>query len=106
MTACAITLAVLNRRLGKRVERFDILYHHFAKSLADEAAYKIALRTSTYTKAEVEERTDWMCFAVCRKVDGYTFDLLVLYYDPFDPDDREYKRIHAEEVAEKLNERV
>lgn len=26
-------------------------------------------------------------------------------YDTSDPDDREYKRIHAEEVAEKLNEK-
>lgn len=33
------------------------------------------------------------------------FQIKAFSYDPSDPDDREYKRIHAEEVAEKLNEK-
>ena len=33
------------------------------------------------------------------------FQIKTFSYDPSDPDDREYKRIHAEEVAEKLNEK-
>lgn len=33
------------------------------------------------------------------------FQIKAFSYDLSDPDDREYKRIHAEEVVEKLNEK-
>lgn len=33
------------------------------------------------------------------------FQIKTFSYDTSDPNDREYKRIHAEEVAEKLNEK-
>lgn len=40
-------------------------------------------------------------FVVCR--DG--FIIKAVKYDPSDADDREYKLIHAQEVADKLNEK-
>ena len=108
MMACAVTLVLVNRRLGKRVERYDRLYHHCAEALADDMVYKLAVRTSITYPAQVEERTDGLtpCFVICRCVGDFTIEILHIGYNPLDPDDREYKRIHAEEVAEKLNERV
>lgn len=44
-------------------------------------------------------------FAVYRKGISENHDIIRIAYDPSDPDDREYKRIHAEEVAATLNYR-
>lgn len=59
-------------------------------------------------EAEVKEVKDKALpyFLVCRKGLRYgDFAVKYIYYDRKDPDDREYKRVHAEEVAEILNEK-
>lgn len=45
-------------------------------------------------------------FLVYRQGSIDKFVIKKIYYNPDDPGDREYKRIHAEEVAEKLNEKL
>lgn len=55
--------------------------------------------------AEIEETEYPSMFEVVRKQDDAKVVCKTIYYDPSDPDDREYKRIHAEEVAEILNEK-
>lgn len=59
-------------------------------------------------EAEVKEVEDKALpyFLVYRKGHKYgEFPVKYVYYDRKDPDDREYKRVHAEEVAEILNEK-
>lgn len=100
MLGCtAVTLTAnryLSRRLGQATE-----------SLRKASAREIAEILSRTAPACIEERTGGLvpCFAVYREVYHEKIDLLYVYYEPLDPDDREYKRIHAEEVADKLNER-
>lgn len=55
-------------------------------------------------KAKVEERySPHPHFAIYREGAGKKFDVLYIDFDRNDPDDREYKRIHATEVADMLN---
>lgn len=65
-----------------------------------------AVELSRTAKAEVEERDDGLLpyFAVYRQALGRKVDVARYTFDPSDPDDVEYKRIHAYEVAEKLSE--
>lgn len=64
--------------------------------------------TALVAKAEVKEFSEEVrpYFLVYRKGLRYgDFAVKYIYYDRKDPDDRDYKRIHAEEVAELLNEK-
>lgn len=54
----------------------------------------------------VEEDDSWYGFNVYMQGRYGRYPVKRIFYDPDDPDDREYKRIHAEEVAEILNEKV
>lgn len=53
----------------------------------------------------VEEDDSWYGFNVYMQGRHGRYPVKRIFYDPDDPDDREYKRIHAEEVAETLNEK-
>ncbi len=53
----------------------------------------------------VEEDDSWYGFNVYMQGRYGRYPVKRIFYDPDDPSDREYKRIHAEEVAETLNEK-
>lgn len=100
MLGCTSVTLTANRYLSRRLRQAT-------EKLREASAHEMAMIFSRTAPACVEERTDGLApyFAVCREVFHEKIDLLYVYYEPLDPDDREYKRIHAEEVAEKLNER-
>lgn len=106
MTVAAVVLYITNRRLIKALRKSEDCLES-AKFLIDKfGADKIDQDFSLMHKVEVEERTEPIPhFAVYRKGLTEKHDIIRVGYDPSDPDDREYKRIHAEEVAEILNEK-
>ena len=65
----------------------------------------VAIMDAFETEASLIEDCDNHCFMVTFNTEDGSVSPLCYSYDPSDPDDREYKRIHAEEVAEKLNEK-
>lgn len=73
----------------------------------DGTQFKINVIVSATSTAEVEDRPNSPCpyFAVFRRGISEKIDVKRFYYNPSSPDDRECTRIHAEEVAEKLNEK-
>lgn len=106
MTVAAVALYVGNHRLIKALRE--------SKKCLESATYLIDALSGSATdhnislmhKAEVEERLEPIPhFAVYRKGLTKKHDVVCVGYDPNDPGDRDYKRIHAEEVAEKLNEK-
>lgn len=106
MAVATVVLYIANRRLIKalrnsadHLESANFLIGKFGADGIDEGL-------SLMRKAEVEERTEPIPhFAVYRKGVIKKHDVIRVGYDPKDSDDRDYKRIHAEEVAEKLNEK-
>lgn len=44
-------------------------------------------------------------FTIYRTISGRDYPVSYVHFDPNDPDDKEYKRIHAEEIASILNEK-
>lgn len=104
MTVAAVVLYITNRRLIKALRKSNDCPE--SALIVKFGADKIDHDLSIMRKAEVEERTEPIPhFAVYRKGLTEKHDIIRVGYDPKDPDDREYKRIHAEEVAEILNEK-
>lgn len=66
----------------------------------------VAIMDALATEAYVMEDCGNHCFMVTFDTGDGSVSLFCYSYNPCDPDDREYKRIHAEEVAEKLNEKL
>lgn len=62
-------------------------------------------RRSYHLEAHVECNRYAREFHVVRTDTDGDYLVMRLKYDENDPDDRDYKRIHAEEVAEMLNEK-
>lgn len=115
MLVSTLTLYILNRKLIKTARSRAELLDKVNK-IADDNWKLVELlddrRHDRATamkqgKAEVAEKTELCvpCFDVFYrgKLDNYLVKRF--FYDPEDPDDRDYKRIHAEEVAEMLNEK-
>lgn len=128
MTVAAVVLYISNRRLIKRLK-----FASHALKAADEAlkaankelseAYmqietkdmhidylrreRVNRILSGLNKAEVEEDPQEHCFIVLRKGKRQSrlYRIACYHYDPNDPDDHDYIRIHTEEVAEKINEK-
>lgn len=126
MTVAVVVLYITNRRLIKMLKSAS----HALKA-ADEAlkdtrtklsnAYvrieakdmhidylnreRVNRILSGLNKAEVEEDLEEHCFLVLRKRQKRLYRIACYHYDPNDPDDRDYIRIHSEEVADKLNEK-
>lgn len=99
MTACAICLAVMNQRLYKELCKTRQQLKH----LADLNLEEIASRTR---EARVDELTTPIPrFVVYQQGYNKRFVIEAYTYNPADPFDRDYKRIHAREVADKLNEK-
>ncbi len=65
----------------------------------------VAIMDALEAEASLREDCDNHCFMVTFNTEGGSVSPFCYSYNPCDPDDREYKRIHAEEVAEKLNEK-
>lgn len=106
MTVAVVALYVANRRLIKALRKNKDCLESANFLIGKFGADKIDAELSFMRKAEVEERTEPIPhFAVYRKGLIKKHDVIRVGYDPKDPDDRDYKRIHAEEVAEKLNEK-
>lgn len=106
MTVAAVVLYVTNRRLIKALRKskdcLESANFLICKYYADKTDHDLSLMH----KAEVEGRmVPIPHFAVYRKGLTEKHDVIRVGYDPKDPDDRDYKRIHAEEVAEILNEK-
>lgn len=106
MTVATVALYVTNRRLIKALRKSADCLESANFLILKYDADKLDHDLSIMRKAEVEERTVPIPhFAVYRKGPMGKHDVLCVGYDPKDPDDRDYKHIHAEEVAEKLNEK-
>lgn len=87
----------LNRALNEKIASQD-------KNIGDCMCRAFKFLAAQSSPAEIEETEYPSMFEVVRKQDDAKVVCKTIYYDPSDPDDREYKRIHAEEVAEILNE--
>lgn len=100
MTLAAVAGAVVIHRQRKHIREMSVNY-------TKAGMFRTAYELSRMSEARVEERTDGPLsyFAVCRDGLGEKIDVLCVAYDPDDPDDREYKRVFAEERAEMLNEK-
>ncbi len=113
MTVAVVALYLANRRLIKELKETsdtlaaaDEAVKSSLRLIGDLNAHLIDQELSLVCKAEVEERfTPIPHFAVYRKGVIKKHDVAHIGYRLNDPDDRDYKRIHAEEVAEKLNEK-
>lgn len=106
MTVAAVVLYIINRRLIKALRNSNDCLKSANFLIGKFGADKNDYDLSIMHKAEVEERTELIPhFAVYRKGLTEKHDIIRVGYDPTDPDDRDYKRIHAEEVAEMLNEK-
>lgn len=106
MTVATVVLYITNRRLIKALRISKDCLESANLLIGKLGADKIDRDFSLMHKAEVEERTEPIPhFAVYRKGLTKKHDVICVGYDRKDPDDREYKRIHAEEVAETLNEK-
>lgn len=106
MTFAASFALTANRNLLKALRRSNETLDSFRNLIGSYGADKIDRDLSLFHKAEVEERMEPIPhFAVCRTGVTKKHDVIKVAYDPADPDDREYKRIFAEERAEMLNEK-
>ena len=107
ISAIAAVLFLLVRSAYCLIAKADRAIASQDKVIENYAAYKVAVRASIVADAHTEEcsgdREPY--FSVYRISAGTKIEIKRVYYDPSDLDDRDYKRIHAEEVAEKLNER-
>ena len=103
MTFAAVLGYYENRRLLKDLKRAEMDNRDFRNLLI---AQKIDYQYAVGSPAKVEEVINSIVpyFRVYRKGREDKHTVQYYKYDPNDPDDREYKRIHAEEVAEMLNE--
>ncbi len=118
MAVAAIVAMILNRRLRKLldidkdlletdselIERLREKNKELNDLISLMAAQNLDLVSSTHNPAEVEELEDYSMFHVYRMGGDTKFTVKRVPYDSTDPDDRDYKRIHAEEVVEILNE--
>lgn len=106
MAAATAALLLVNRVLIRRGRESTRLMHGLQEALSEAQNFKADVMTSLYSPAKVEERQALVpYFAVYREGVTDKVDIARYHYNPEDPDDREYKRIHAEEVAEKLSEK-
>lgn len=126
MTVAAVVLYIANRRLIKMLKSASHALESTGESLEaarkelSSAYMRIEAKNmhidslnrertnrilSGLNKAEAVEDPEEHCFIVLRKRQNRLYRIACYHYDPNDPDDREYIRIHAEEVADKLNEK-
>lgn len=107
LIGCVIALAATDLWLWRKLKASNAQLDKSAKMVADGLKFQTDFAKACYSEAEVVEENLGVlpCFRVVRKGFENTIEVKRYHYIPSDPDDRQYKRIHAEEVAEKLNER-
>lgn len=102
----AVALSMANRTLSARLNEAKGFIDAQNRRLEEYAEKEEAHEFSLMSEAEVEERTYPVAhFVVYRTWRGRVSVVLRVGFNPDDPDDKEYRRIHAKEVAEKLNEK-
>ena len=108
MTVAAVFGYYANRRLIKVLDKIDADNKELGKINKWLNDWQTGYISSKNCKAEIEELTDYSTFSFCvyREFDHICYSVKFFEYDPNDPDDRDYKRICAEELVEKLNEKV
>lgn len=107
MTFAALLALYGNRRLTKALARANDLIKAQSEIANEQFRYRVSEIVSRLGKAEIEETTKGILseFTVYRKGFGdLRHEIASFHYDPSDPDDRDYKRICAEELADALNE--
>ena len=112
MTAAAIGGISISCRNFSRLQKLSDTIAESKRQLdeirSDAEQWKdttVAIMDALETEASIMEDCGNHCFMVTFDTGDGSVSLFCYSYDPSDPDDREYKRIHAEEVAEKLNEK-
>ena len=106
MTIAAATAIVLNQRLRQLNKRLLGVLETASETLSDVVPALADLTTLSNTETFMEERKEPIPhFAVYRKGIVGKIVLLQIGYKPNDPDDREYKRIFAQERVDALNEK-
>lgn len=107
LIGCVIALAATDLWLWRRLRMSSRQLAEYMEMYARQRRFKRDFNASLHSNATVTEVVDGFiqCFVVSRNGICDEIEVARYYYSPGDRDDREYKRIHAEEVAEKLNER-
>ena len=110
MTVAVVALYVANHKLIKSLRKVNDLLKETNEKLKEANAelktvreYELEYLDSIHNRVTVVERIGY--FSIFRESKSGRILITRYYYDPNDPDDRDYKRIHAEEVAEILNEK-
>lgn len=105
--SCAATLlALLYARSRCRLRRLRWRYSQLFGEHVEASLFAQEFFFGLGSDVYVEEDPDTHSVNICRKgMKREAFVLKKYYYRSDDPDDREYTRIHAEEVADKFNER-
>ncbi|MBD5223882.1 MAG: hypothetical protein HDS71_07545 [Bacteroidales bacterium] len=105
MTVAAVIAVTLNFKLIKKSRELRKELEYKTSELKGYTLCKCELRQLPFFKTYMEERTEPRPhFAVYRKGLTRKIDLLWIGYKANDPDDREYKRIFAQERVDALNE--
>lgn len=90
----AIILLAINSRQEEK--RYNNLLNEYGNLIRDISFLPLS-------EARVKESDS--LFTVYRTIGGSDYPVRYVHFDPNDPDDKEYKRIHAEEIASILNEK-
>lgn len=108
--ACALSFCtniLLKKAMKKAREALDDQRGELDSLVAanrEAIGFRLNLSRSELMPAEIREDMALPIFVVERKYGDAKIVCKKIFYNPDDPDDRDYKRIHAEEVAEMLNE--
>ena len=107
LIGCVIALAATDLWLWRKLKASNALLAESAKMIADGFKFQTDFAASCHSEAKVVEEAlgTRPCFRIVREGFEDSIEVKRYYYNPNDPDDREYMRIHTEEVAEKLNEK-
>lgn len=107
LIGCVIALAATDLWLWKRLRMSNGQLAAYKEMYARQRRFKRDFNASLHSKATVTEVIDGFtrCFVVSRNGICDEIEVARYYYSPNDPDDKESKRIHAKEVAEKLNKK-
>lgn len=106
MTVAAVTAITLNFKLNKKNKALEDALEATSSALAGLAPCVADFGTLSNTETFMEERSEPIPhFAVYRKGLTEKIDLLHIGYNVNNPDDREYKRIFAQERVDALNEK-
>ncbi|MBD5302299.1 MAG: hypothetical protein HDS16_04800 [Bacteroides sp.] len=106
MTVAAVIAVTLNFRLIKKSRELRKVLEYKTSELKDFSLCKRELQQLPFFRTYMEERFGPVPhFAVYRKGLTGKIDLLQIDYNVYDPDDREYKRIFAQERVDALNEK-